>query len=296
MRGRGGLLNLRERDAFPEPGVSRGGEGGARGGATVSASEREAGSNAAPNAVAASGAPAPAPVVAAALTGGRGFAAGSGARRWRSLPPLLTPRKLHAAVGLSDGRLFVFGGRVADDPGVGPTASAEAYDPREGAWRRVADLPAGGACASAAVDVFLKTPDEASGSGGGADRGEARARERIFVMTWGGDPNVGKGKGKGKGKNNEGKSGPSSRCEVGALWSYDPDADAYAEVAGLPLPEYYGFAAAAAGGGCTRAAGARGARGPGPRTGSSWGRGEGRGWEALPSMKMVRRRTAAAAV
>ena len=289
------FLNLRERDAFPEPGGSRGGEGGARGGATVSASEREAGSNAAPNAVAASGAPAPAPVVAAALTGGRGFAAGSGARRWRSLPPLLTPRKLHAAVGLSDGRLFVFGGRVADDPGVGPTASAEAYDPREGAWRRVADLPAGGACASAAVDVFVKTPDEASGPGGGADRGEAGARERIFVMTWGGDPNVGKGK--GKGKNNEGKSASSSRCEVGALWSYDPDGDAYAEVAGLPLPEYYGFAAAAAGGWVYACGGStRGAwTGAAHRIFVGEG-GEGRGGEALPSMKMVRRRTAAAAV
>jgi hypothetical protein len=213
------------------------------------------------------------------------------------LPPLLTPRKLHAAVGLSDGRLFVFGGRVADDPGVGPTASAEAYDPREGVWRRVADLPAGGACASAAVDVFAKTP-EASGSGGGADRGEAGARERIFVMTWGGDPNVGKGKGKGKGTGKiEGKSAPSSRCEVGALWSYDPDADAYAEVAGLPLPEYYGFAAAAAGGWVYACGGStRGAwTGAAHRIFVGEG-GEARGWEALPSMKMVRRRTAAAAV
>ena len=31
--------------------------------------------------------------------------------RWKSLAPLSTPRKLHAAAGLPDGRLFVFGGR-----------------------------------------------------------------------------------------------------------------------------------------------------------------------------------------
>ena len=34
---------------------------------------------------------------------------------WRSLAPLNTPRKLHGAAGLPDGRLFVFGGRIGDD-------------------------------------------------------------------------------------------------------------------------------------------------------------------------------------
>ena len=70
---------------------------------------------------------------------------------WTTLAPLNTPRKLHGAAGLPDGRLFVFGGRIGDEARVGPIAGAEAYDPSADAWRDIRPLPFG-ACACACSD------------------------------------------------------------------------------------------------------------------------------------------------
>ena len=99
--------------------------------------------------------------------------------------------------------------------------------------------------------------------------------------------------------------GRNAGGEGGALWRYDPAADAYTWLAALPLPEWYGFAAAAHGGWVYAVGGSTGGRWTGaayryrvepepgePREGQK----EAGGWEELPPMKMVRRRTAAAAV
>ena len=116
------------------------------------------------------------------LKGGRGWVPSDAdlKTRWRSLPRLSTPRKLHAAAGLRDGRLFAFGGRTSDDPNVGPTDSAETFrvptrtSDDDGAsssfsesWKPVSPLPAGGACACACVDDA-----------------DVRANA-VYVLTWG---------------------------------------------------------------------------------------------------------------
>ena len=91
-----------------------------------------------------------------------------------------------------------------------------------------------------------------------------------------------------------------TRGEIGGLWRYDPNANAYELLGGLPLPEWYGFAAAAGDGWVFAAGGSVSGRWTGAAfrfrvadAGAGAGAGE---WEELPSMKMVRRRTAAAVV
>jgi hypothetical protein len=241
-----------------------------------------------------------------------------------------TPRKLHAAAGVSDGRLYVFGGRVSDDARVGPTSTAEAYDPAADEWRYARDLPTG-ACACACVDED----------------------DVVYVLTWGADKEGGGGKGGGKGvgavkevsknraeKNRrkaekaakakaaaaaaEGGGGgerdaapqpvpaaaeletPQTNAkpvttETGALWRYDTAEDAYALISTLPLPEWYGFACAAKGGRVYAIGGSTVGRWTGAAfridvRGWSRDSSETPAWEALPDMKMVRRRAAAAAV
>jgi hypothetical protein len=85
------------------------------------------------------------------------------------------------------------------------------------------------------------------------------------------------------------------------LWRYDTAEDAYALISPLPLPEWYGFACAAKGGRVYAIGGST----VGRWTGAAfridvrgWIRdsSETPAWEALPDMKMVRRRAAAAAV
>ena len=89
------------------------------------------------------------------------------------------------------------------------------------------------------------------------------------------------------------------------MWRYDADADRYAFLADLPLPEWYGFTAAAHEGWVYAIGGSTKGRWTGAafrfRVASGRGRGEkgvaGDGeWEELPGMEMVRRRTAAAIV
>ena len=118
--------------------------------------------------------------------GGTGTSDGADVR-WTSLAPLTTPRKLHAAAGLPDGRLFVFGGRVSDEARVGPIASAEWYDPGEDAWRPAAALPFG-ACACAATlggHVYVMTWG-ASSEGGGQGGGNLGGTERHTARAGGG--------------------------------------------------------------------------------------------------------------
>ena len=140
----------------------------------------------------------------------------------------------------------------------GPIRSAERYDPAADTWRPAADLPYP-ACCCAAADAAA-----------------------VYVMTWGGEssadnpaaavaaaakPVVSDNR-KAKNERKQRKKDEAEQAaaaaaavagageeenereaaEAGALWRYDPDADAYTWLAPLPLPEWYGFAAAAHGG------------------------------------------------
>ena len=251
---------------------------------------------------------------ACSLRGGRGFAAAPGTRAWRSLAPLRLPRKLHAAVGLPDGRLFVFGGRASDEPGVGPVDAVEAYDPTRDEWRFVAPLPGGGACASAAVDDDHRVYVLTWGATGGGDdlpmsanRVEKKARKagkaaEAEAAARGASPGEAAAARKAAAEafRRDASSRTRTRGEIGGLWRYDPNANAYELLGGLPLPEWYGFAAAAGDGWVYAAGGSVSGRWTGAAfrfrvadAGAGAGAGE---WEALPSMKMVRRRTAAAVV
>ena len=187
---------------------------------------------------------------------------------WRSLAPLNTPRKLHGAAGLPDGRLFVFGGRIGDDARVGPIAGAEAYDPASNEWRDVAPLPFG-ACACACHD------------------GSDTRSHRVYVATWGADNPEGNASTK--------RGGKDPRVgEAGALWRYDPDADTYERFCRLPLPEWYGFAMCAHDGWVYLIGGSTAGRWTGAAFRKRVDDGGESEWEQLPPMKMTRRRTAAA--
>ena len=282
------------------------------------------------------------------LKGGRGWVPSDAdlKTRWRSLPRLSTPRKLHAAAGLRDGRLFAFGGRTSDDPKVGPTDSAETFrvptqmSPTSGgssgsfseSWKPVSPLPAGGACACACVDDADKRADAVyvltwgASSGGSAksvpttrskaNRIDKRARKageaaRLAALARGADENAAVAEGnaaRAASRDAEEKKETGVArfgAEVGGLWRYDADADRYAFLADLPLPEWYGFTAAAHEGWVYAIGGSTKGRWTGAafrfRVASGRGRGEkgvaGDGeWEELPGMEMVRRRTAAAIV
>ena len=187
---------------------------------------------------------------------------------WRSLAPLITPRKLHGAAGLPDGRLFVFGGRIGDHGG--PIAGAEAYDPTSNEWRAIRPLPIG-ACACACVD--------------GSDEG--KGTQYVYVATWGAD--------NPEGNKSTKRGGKDPRVgEAGALWRYDPDADTYERVCGLPLPEWYGFAMCAFDGWVYLIGGSTAGRWTGAAFRRRVDQGGESEWEELPPMKVVRRRTAAA--
>lgn len=138
----------------------------------------------------------------------------------------------------------------------GPTTSAECFDPR-------ASDPAWHPVAD------LPVP----GCACAASLGDSR---HVYVLLWGSDT---------------GRMGGSD----GGVWRYDVGADRYERIAPLPLPEWYGFAVAAdprggrlyVVGGSTK----------GRWTGSAFCIDASSGtWNELPPMKMVRRRTAAAAV
>jgi hypothetical protein len=92
-----------------------------------------------------------------------------------------------------------------------------------------------------------------------------------------------------------------SGAEIGGLWRYDADADRYAFLADLPLPEWYGFTAAAHEGWVYAIGGSTKGRWTGaafrfPVGGGLKGDAGDGEWEELPGMEMVRRRTAAAVV
>jgi len=199
---------------------------------------------------------------------------------WRSLAPLNTPRKLHGAAGLPDGRLFVFGGRIGDDARAGPIAGAEAYDPTSNAWRDVCPLPFG-ACACACVDGSEQSSHRS------VDGSDERSRRSVYVATWGADNPEGNASTK--------RGGKDPRVgEAGALWRYDPDADTYERMCGLPLPDWYGFAMCAFDGWVYLVGGSTAGRWTGAAFRKKVDEGGESEWEELPPMKMVRRRTAAA--
>ena len=282
------------------------------------------------------------------LKGGRGWVPSDAdlKTRWRSLPRLSTPRKLHAAAGLRDGRLFAFGGRTSDDPNVGPTDSAETFrvptrtsddggasSSFSESWKPVSPLPAGGACACACVDdadvranaVYVltwgassrgsaKTVNPKPTTRSKANRIDKRARKageaaRLAALARGADENaaVAEGNAARTAARDAEDTRTRSGAEIGGLWRYDADADRYAFLADLPLPEWYGFTAAAhegwvyAIGGSTKGRWTGAAfrfrvasgRGRGDKKNGDAGDGE---WEELPGMEMVRRRTAAAIV
>ena len=222
----------------------------------------------------------------------------------------------------------MFGGRVSDDARVGPTSSAEAYDPAADEWRYARDLPTG-ACACACVDeddvVYVLTwgaDKEGGGGGGGGGKGGLGAVKEVSKNR--AEKNRRKAeKAAAKAAAAEGGGGdrdaapqpvpaatelemPRAKAapattETGALWRYDTAEDAYALISPLPLPEWYGFACAAKGGRVYAIGGST----VGRWTGAAfridvrgWIRdsSETPAWEALPDMKMVRRRAAAAAV
>ena len=278
------------------------------------------------------------------LTGGRGWVPSDTElnTKWRSLPSLSTPRKLHAAAGLNDGRLFAFGGRTSDDPNAGPTDSAETFDLRTTrrdetletpTWKPISPLPAGGACACACVDdtddvgvnaVYVLTWGASAKSlppAVSSNRREKRARKageaaRKAALARGLDEDAAIAEGKAARaaaraaeettafEASAAAAGGRSRKEAGGLWRYDADADTYAHLADLPLPEWYGFTAAAHDGYVYTIGGSTKGRWTGAafriRVSSRGRRGEtGFGddsWEELPSMEMVRRRAAAAVV
>ena len=280
------------------------------------------------------------------LKGGRGWVPSDAdlKTRWRSLPRLSTPRKLHAAAGLRDGRLFAFGGRTSDDPNVGPTDSAETFrvptrtSDDDGAsssfsesWKPVSPLPAGGACACACVDdadvranaVYVltwgassrgsaKTVNPKPTTRSKANRIDKRARKageaaRLAALARGADENaaVAEGNAARTAARDDEDTRTRSGAEIGGLWRYDADADRYAFLADLRLPEWYGFTAAAHEGWVYAIGGSTKGRWTGAafrfRVASGRGRGEkgvaGDGeCEELPGMEMVRRRTAAAIV
>ena len=259
----------------------------------------------------------------------RDTSSSSSSYTWRSLAPLNTPRKLHAAAGLSDGRVYVFGGRVSDDARVGPTSSAEAYDPAADEWRYARDLPTG-ACACACVDeddvVYVLTwgaDKEGGGGGGGGGKGGLGAvkevsKNRAEKNRRKAEKAAAKAAAAAEGGGGDRDAAPQpvpaatelemprakaapATTETGALWRYDTAEDAYALISPLPLPEWYGFACAAKGGRVYAIGGST----VGRWTGAAfridvrgWIRdsSETPAWEALPDMKMVRRRAAAAAV
>jgi hypothetical protein len=282
------------------------------------------------------------------LKGGRGWVPSDAdlKSRWRSLPRLSTPRKLHAAAGLRDGRLFAFGGRTSDDPNVGPTDSAETFrvpsmsdDGSRGvgsssssasshAWKPVSPLPAGGACACACVDdadrradaVYVLTWGASSGGSAKAvpttrskaNRIDKRARKageaaRLAALARGAteDDAVAEGnaaRAAARAAEEKKETGVArSGAEVGGLWRYDADDDTYAFLADLPLPEWYGFTAAAHEGWVYAIGGSTKGRWTGaafrfPVGGGLKGDAGDGEWEELPGMEMVRRRTAAAVV
>jgi hypothetical protein len=199
-------------------------------------------------------------------------------------------------------------------------------------WKPVSPLPAGGACACACVDDADKRADAVyvltwgASSGGSAksvpttrskaNRIDKRARKageaaRLAALARGADENAAVAEGnaaRAASRDAEEKKETGVArfgAEVGGLWRYDADADRYAFLADLPLPEWYGFTAAAHEGWVYAIGGSTKGRWTGAafrfRVASGRGRGEkgvaGDGeWEELPGMEMVRRRTAAAIV
>ena len=60
-----------------------------------------------------------------------------GAKRWRQLAPMSTPRSSHTCE-VMDGLIYVVGGGDGKDW----LCSAEVYDPKKNVWRSIADLSA----------------------------------------------------------------------------------------------------------------------------------------------------------
>ncbi|OXM49355.1 hypothetical protein CFP71_30085 [Amycolatopsis thailandensis] len=98
---------------------------------------------------------------------------------WTATGELLTPRKGHQATLLPDGRVLVTGGDAVPTVPyrVESLASAEVYDPKTGAWTRVADLPGGGRSGHRCV----RTPHGAVVVGGvGRPRAVAGYRDAVL--------------------------------------------------------------------------------------------------------------------
>lgn len=88
---------------------------------------------------------------------GDAFVLAPGARGWRPIAPLPTPRNSAAAAVLG-GRLHVVGGRVLTPDGLRNLTVHEAYDPATASWQTLAPMPAArGGHAAAALGGQLHT-------------------------------------------------------------------------------------------------------------------------------------------
>ena len=167
---------------------------------------------------------------------------------WVPCAALGTARKQHGLAAW-DGALYVFGGLGAGSHA--PLKSTERYSEAADAWSAIAPLPVPACCCAVAVSA-AHSPQKASGGGRGGGGGCGGS----------GGSSSGSSSDSSSSSSSGGAGGPGSSSSCGGchvyilpwgggakirLWRYDPESNTYAKLGPLPLPEWYGFAAAALG-------------------------------------------------